>query len=400
MDDPNNTSYPLAEQENVAAIGSGGRTHAQAAYVLPNDGGTSAVEPEIKVEDSSLPRLVTRGESLVTPHPLPAGESYRLVAGSNGQARLVITPLPKDGVLPFAALTDWLNLTFPFEGTITAVSALLKQVDSHLGSKLGGMTDKGRGMHGYKYSFDFDGGGAKFAFGGQRGTALLSLPGTACALIPDWEQAFLFFRDLLKGRISRWDGAVDDFQGQYTVDLALEWYLSGRFGTGGNKPSMRQAGNWAQPDGCGRTLYIGRSENGKMLRVYEKGKQLGDKLSSWVRWEVQFGNRDRNIPLDVLINPGPYVAAAYDCMGWISEEACRIRTITKTAQISYGCLQHHASVAYGALINVMMDVEGSAEAVVKKLRRSGVPKRLQMPDLDIPLDALIVDAEIKAAVSP
>ena len=251
------------------------------------------------------------------------------------------------------------------------------------------MTDRARGMHGYKHSLDFDNGGAKFAFGGQRGTALLSLPDTACALIADWDRAYLFFRDILKARISRWDGAVDDFQGHYTVDLALEWYLTGHFGTGGNRPSMRQAGNWAEPDGCGRTLYIGKSENGKMLRVYEKGKQLGDKFSSWVRWEVQFGNRDRHIPLEVLINPGPYVAASYDCMGWISEEACRIRTTTKTAQISYGCLQHHASVAYGALINVMMDVEGSAEAVVKKLRRSGIPKRLQMPDIGIPLDDLI-----------
>ena len=391
----------LSEFQNKSTgLGLAARIAADAATVRTNEAGTAAPEPAEAVEDATTPRLVTRGESLVTPHPLHACESYRLVAGSNGKARLEITPLPKDGVLPFAALTDWLNLTFPFEGTITAVGALLKQIESHLGRKLGGMTDKGRGMHGYKHSFDFDGGGAKFAFGGQRGTALLSLPGTACALIPDWEQAYLFFRDLLKGRISRWDGAVDDFQGRYTVDLALQWYLTGSFGTGGNKPSMRQAGNWAEPDGCGRTLYIGRSENGKMLRVYEKGKQLGDKLSSWVRWEVQFGNRDRNIPLEVLINPGPYVAAAYDCMGWISEEACRIRTITKTAQISYGCLQHHASVAYGAFINVMMDVEGSAEAVVKKLRRSGVPKRLQMPDLDIPLDALITDAEFKAAVSP
>ncbi len=258
------------------------------------------------------------------------------------------------------------------------------------------MIDKKRGFHGYKHSFDFDNGGAKFAFGGQRGTALLSFPGTACALISDWHQAYLFFRDVLKARISRWDGAVDDFQGHYTTDLALEWYLSGRFGTGGNKPSMRQAGNWAEPDGCGRTLYIGKGKNGKMLRVYEKGKQLGDKNSLWVRWEVQFGNRDRNIPLEVLINPGPYVAAAYDCMDWVSEEACRIRTLTTTAQISYGCLQHHASVAYGALINVMMDIEGNAEAVVKRLRRTGIPKRLQMPDIDIPLDALIATVASKA----
>ncbi|WP_263769125.1 replication initiation factor domain-containing protein [Propionivibrio soli] len=244
-------------------------------------------------------------------------------------------------------------------------------------------------MHGYAHSFDFDHGGAKFAYGGQRGTALLSLPGSACALVSDWGRAYIFLKDVLHARISRWDGAVDDYLGTHSVDMAMACYLNGRFGTGGNRPSMRQAGNWAEPDGNGRTLYVGKSENGKMLRVYEKGKQLGDKNSPWVRWEVQFGNRDRVIPLEVLIQPGPYVAAAYDCMSWVCEEAVRIRTVARTGQIGYACLQHYASVAYGDLINVMMFVEGDAAAVIEKLRRPGVPKRLNLPDMGVSLADLI-----------
>jgi len=345
------------------------------------------------------PRLVTRGESLGTPHPLQGGESHRLVIGPSGHAQLISTPIPRTGTPPFSALTDWLNVTFPFQGTPQAICCLLKEIEHHFGNKLGGLTDKQRGMHGYRQSFEFDNGGARFAFGGQRGTALLSLPGSACALVPDWEGAYTLLRDVLKARISRWDGAVDDYEGRRSVDMALAWYLEGRFGTGGNKPSMRQAGNWAEPDGCGRTLYVGRGANGKMLRVYEKGKQLGDPLSPWVRWEVQFGNRDRHIPLEVLINPGPYVAASYECMDWVDEAACRIRTVKNTAQISYACLQHYAREAYGPLINVMLGIEGSADAVVEKLRRPGTPARLKLPDVGPSLDALINDTDPAAPTS-
>jgi len=391
-------TFNSEDEHNSTGLGLAARIAAEAATVQPNEAGTIAPEPEIELAGAESPRLVTRGESLDTPHPLPAGESFRLVVKA-GRAALEITPLPKEGVTPFAALTDWLNVTFPFSGTPAAIAAILRDIEVNLTSKLGGLVDRRRGMHGYTHSFAFDHGEAKLAFGGQRGTALLSLPGAACALISDWDRAYHFLEDQLHARISRWDGAVDDFTGQYSVDLALEWFLSGRFGTGGNKPTMRQAGNWAEPDGCGRTLYIGKSANGKMLRVYEKGKQLGDLTSPWVRWEVQFGNRDRHIPLEVLTSPGPYVAAAYDCLGWISEEACRIRTVSKTAQITYESLQHYASVAYGPLINVMMGIEGSADAVVEKLRRAGIPKRMQLPDVGLSLDALVAPSSQQADLS-
>ncbi len=47
------------------------------------------------------------------------------------------------------------------------------------------------------------------------------------------------------------------------------------------------------------------------MRIYEKGKQLGDPESPWVRWELELHNTDREIPFDVLLQPGRYVAGAY-----------------------------------------------------------------------------------------
>ena len=90
---------PCCEHPNDAALGSGPRTDALAPAATPNEGGPVQFEPRA-VGDAESPRLVTRGESLDT-------------------------PLPRDGVHPYAALTDWLNVTFPFEGTPKAIKGLL-----------------------------------------------------------------------------------------------------------------------------------------------------------------------------------------------------------------------------------------------------------------------------------
>ena len=56
--------------------------------------------------------------------------------------------------------------------------------------------------------------------------------------------------------------------------------------------------------------YLRKTENGKLMRIYEKGKQLGDATSPWVRWELELHNKSRVIPFDVLTAPGQYVAGA------------------------------------------------------------------------------------------
>jgi phage replication initiation protein len=163
------------------------------------------------------------------------------------------------------------------------------------------------------------------------------------------------------------------------VDWAVEQYKSNQFNTGGNKPSCRQNGNWLEPDGSGRTFYVGKRKNGKLIRIYEKGMQLGDPNSPWVRWEVELHNKQREIPWDVLISPGRYVAGAYPCTHWVSDETSRIKTTQKTAKIGYDALTHSARQSYGPLINVMIEQEGSPEKVIEMLIREGKPKRLELP---------------------
>ncbi len=127
-------------------------------------------------------------------------ESVETRLSKSGKPRTVFVPQPSGDGHPYAALNDYLNVTFPIDGSEGWVSVFLTQVSGYLGRGLGGLEERRRGLHGYKRSFAFDHGGALLAFGGQNGTAFFSLPGEACALIPDWQDAAFFVDNVLGAR--------------------------------------------------------------------------------------------------------------------------------------------------------------------------------------------------------
>lgn len=65
-------------------------------------------------------------------------------------------------------------------------------------------------------------------------------------------------------------------------------------------------------------------------------------------------------------------------MGWVHLIQERIRTTRKTANVSYHHLSYYLSQAYGRMLNVMLEVEGSPEKVVEILKRNGAPARLEL----------------------
>jgi phage replication initiation protein len=333
--------------------------------------------------------------------PIPGPTAPSSAAAAAADANEPSAPFPPSGntggkfppedpgtTPPYAAITDYLNCTFAFGEFVDALPKFVRQLISVLGAKFGPVVERtGKGHIGYKKSFVFGSTSALFAYGGQRGTALISLPGEACSIIRDWPALLSFLSSLPSSRITRWDGAVDDFTGFHSVDYAVACYWRGDFNAGGKAPSCNQNGNWIQPDGSGRTFYVGKRKNGKMLRVYEKGMQLGQRWHPWVRWEVELHNVDRVIPWEVLLEPARYVVGSYPkALHWVQEEMCRIRTIQNQTQLSYEHLVEYASRAYGPLLNVMRDVEGTSDAVLERLYRIGTPRRLQHPLVDSPSD--------------
>lgn len=185
-----------------------------------------------------------------------------------------------------------------------------------LGRPVSGVSD--RGMLGFEFSVKLFARHGSLssaigcvAFGGesQRGRWLFQLTGAGCQFVKDWEG----LRELLEGldsKLTRVDLCVDFLEGEHSVEEAVTLYEMGGFQLGGRSPSSRLDGDWLGVSN-GRTLYVGSAKNGKMLRVYEKGRQLGDPDSEWTRFEVQLGNRDRVIPFDVLTDRDAFFAGCY-----------------------------------------------------------------------------------------
>ena len=101
-----------------------------------------------------------------------------------------------------------------------------------------------------------------------------------------------------------------------SIATALQWRDAGEFAANGRPPRSKLIDDLGS--GEGKTLYVGNRKNGKLCRVYEKGRQLGNPSSPWVRVEVEFRNKSRVIPWDTLINPGHYLAGAYPCFAYLS----------------------------------------------------------------------------------
>ncbi len=302
------------------------------------------------------PRLVTRGES------------YDLKTNAVVNAD--------------AAITDWISCSFKISSDLETQTEFFHDVRAILGLTDIRVIERGYGHLGWKRSFIFEGTDVIFATGGQNERSFIQFPGKACALISknNWKNLVWLFGKILGARITRWDGAVDDYVGKHGIDWALQEHKLGNFSTAGNKPKLKQIGNFIEPDGTGRTLNFGSRENGKLLRIYEKGKQLKDPNCPWVRWELELHNTDRIIPWDVISNPGPYVAGSYKATEWICDSACRVKTFRKHSEISLDASIRNAKNSCGPLVNYMLETGCSADEVVEQLRRPGKPRRLEIPE--------------------
>lgn len=320
------------------------------------------------------PRVVTTGENLTGTVPSAESERYERVTDGRGHARTLIHPVPLDSASPTVAHIDWLSFTIrPPEGC--ELGWLLRELRAWLGDF--DLEERGRGAFGYERSHDIGAFGI-LASGGksQKGTVYVSINAQGCARVADWQRV-KEWGDQYSAKITRVDLAHDDFEGgAVNIKTALKWYEIGGFAANGRPPAAQFIDDLSS--GKGKTLYIGSRKNGKLLRVYEKGRQLGDVESPWTRVELELHGGDRVIPWDILTRPGQYLAGSYPCLNFLSTLQEKIRTITKSTTVSLQTAVRNGRQAVGKLVNVMMQVGlGDAFAVVNQLVREGVPKRLE-----------------------
>lgn len=224
-------------------------------------------------------------------------------------------------------------------------------------------------------------------WGGERMRyrARLDLSGSSCSRVTDWHQVQEFLHRERETVITRVDLAVDCLDGEYTVDDARDWLNAGEFTAGeGRPPRHSTPGDWLSPEPFyGRTLEIGRRENGKMLRAYEKGLQLapgsGDK---WTRFEVELRRKDRDIPLDVLTRCDEYFVGAYVCLQRLLPVAGeRIATHQKEGELTLERLIHFCREAYGKLVGTVRAHIDLDEELLDLISRPGIPRRLEKASL-------------------
>jgi phage replication initiation protein len=367
--------------------GSAARAHAAAAHGQP--------DARFSVPFSNTGRKITDD------HPLQSGETTTThQAKSKGLQgfeldaewveffttgkRLIAqrTLIPYESGEPHAALIDWLAFTVhPHESEIHEwVIRELQQLGI-----LGPVEELHGGYAGYAHKAHYQDNKTRLcliAWGGksQAATVYVSFPGHGCARIKNWSEVRAWL-EKHQATLTRLDLAYDDFQAEkISISQAVEWYLEGGFGAGGRMPSHSVHGDWLLGDQSrkGRTLEIGSREGGKLCRIYEKGKQLGDPDSSWVRVEVEWHNESRHIPYEALTNPGKYLAGAYECLHFLDQEQCRIQTQQRAAKVSFDYAMYNGRRLAGKLVNLALEVyQGDYAEVVEQLRREGYPGRVE-----------------------
>lgn len=173
--------------------------------------------------------------------------------------------------------------------------------------------------------------------------------------------------------LTRVDIACDLYDGARGVDTAMQLHGAGCFDNRGQRPNMQSINDHGSKKG--RTVYIGSQQSAKYLRVYEKGRQLGDRESPWVRWELQIRNAGGAIPLSVITLPAAALRAAYKALEWVSDTWTRCHVPKERAKSSAANAVAWLRRQYGATLKWLADHTEAQDLprVVEALLRDSVP---------------------------
>jgi len=193
-------------------------------------------------------------------------------------------------------------------------------------------------------------------------------------------------------KLTRVDLATDFKDGQYNLQNIKDWYQLGYFNTGGRMPDIGAVlnGSLEFDEANSRTVYIGSRQSAKFFRAYEKGHQLGDLTSKWVRYEMEYkAKNDALLPLEMLIKCASYFKSAYPAFEKIDKEFLNnaepefIRSMVKEKTKIYieECV-HNVRVAYGRVLNVLTGLGQTPDQILLAISRSGLPSRLIVPEME------------------
>lgn len=293
------------------------------------------------------------------------------------------------------ALIDWCTLVFP-ASVLSAVTdhslhEFLRHVFGRTGITNGSIRD--RFFNFYPQSVVLMGPDGQRAgdigFGGDKDTICVSLSGAGCRWVRDWSHV----RDVaaqLGARLSRCDVAYDDVEGKvFDLPTLIELAKAGGFASGGRPPETGDYSDHGSGKGC--TLKVG-GKGHKELCIYEKGKQLGDPDSPWVRCECRLygkhvGKRNPDgtvtrtgVDLDALVEPLVYLRGSYDVLASLLVGVCyRMKTVRAAVDASAEALVKWTNTQVGPSLHLLHEALGDdfLGFLEKRVFRESIPGRFR-----------------------
>lgn len=223
----------------------------------------------------------------------------------------------------------------------------------------------------------------------QSRTVHCNLFGAACTFAaPGWNQRLASLVDAWGGTITRCDLALDFFDGYAGgIERVKADYEAGKLDVSGKRLKANMVGDWTASSLGARSFYVGSKEAGKQTNAYEKGDQLFgvDAGSKWLRFELRYGNKLRELPVDMLRRPADFFAGASEWHASVLAEAqatvqaepvkCKGRLPLQTAEAECYRSARHALVNAGPTLAALFRFAevGFLETVIETTKR---PARL------------------------
>lgn len=313
----------------------------------------------------------------------------------NGRIKTLISGVKTEQDI---CIIDYVNFTFK-DATINRDSELVHDFLIALSERLHhifgyGITSvRSHGANFYERSYVLGNDYGLACHGGQQNTVLISIKGVGCNQASDgWESRLFRFLDdvAIQPSITRLDIAHDDYTGtKFNCEYILEQYHKGGFTTYRKAPKISQIGNWQTPDELGRTINIGSRDSDKLLRCYEKGKQLKDANNpNWFRCEVEYHSRDTIISLDALLNPHQYFAGSYPAFNHLNDIHKRFETQQHEVKADIEHRIFHAKRQAGSVINLMSELGHDPFEIIEQLKKNKLPKKFVQKFLENPFPSI------------
>lgn len=227
----------------------------------------------------------------------------------------------------------------------------------------------------------------------QRGWVRINLSGEGCAWVQDWAAAQRLGVELVEADIKRLDIALTTFKGEVTDQMVVKAHENGSFTCGGRPPVMRSV--TSSDPRAGVTRYIGKRENHKFMRCYEKGFEMltrvpeslrggtthinGDAVEQIYRVELELKDKDdKFIPWAAITRRDEVFAGSYpfcaELLPGVPHWAMQVLPDFKPLTDLETSLDH-CRRAYGSILRAALQAHGGDVSKVMGRVLSETPSR-------------------------